>query len=69
MKHPLPEHLQSIVEALCETGCQRVSDVIEILDKGADVKKTAALTEQERKQVLAELKNIMSVYDEDNKEE
>jgi len=63
MNKDLPEHLQSVVETLCETGCQKVSDVIEILEKGADVQKTAALSEQERKQVLHELKNIMSVYD------
>ena len=66
MKKDLPQHLQTIVETLCETGCQRVNEIIETLTKGADVKHTAALTEQERKQVLHELKKIMSVYDQDD---
>lgn len=63
LKKELPQHLQTIVEVLCETGCQRINQIIETLGKGGDVKHTAALTEQERKQVLHELKNIMSVYD------
>ena len=68
MNKDLPEHIQTIVEDLCETGCERVNEIIEALAKGADVKKTAALSEKERKQVLAELKNIMSVYDENDEE-
>ena len=68
MNKDLPEHVQTVVELLCETGCQRVNDIIEILEKGADVKNTAALSEKERKQVLEELKNVMSVYDEDEEE-
>ena len=68
MNKDLPEHIQTIVEDLCETGCERVNEIIEALAKGADVKKTAALSEKERKQVLAELKNIMSVYDANDEE-
>ena len=66
MNKDLPQHLQTIVETLCETGCQRVNEIIETLGKGADVKDTAALTEQERKQIFHELQNIMSVYDQDD---
>ena len=66
MKKDLPQHIQAIVETLCETGCQRVNEIIETLAKGADVKHTAALTEQERKQVLHALQNIISVYDQDD---
>jgi hypothetical protein len=39
MKKDLPQHLQTIVEMLCETGCQRVNEIIETLGKGGDVKK------------------------------
>ena len=56
MNKGLPQHIQAIVETLCETGCQRVNEIIETLGKGGDVKKTAALTEQERKQVLTNLR-------------
>ena len=66
MNKGLPQHLQTIVETLCGTGCQRVNEIIETLTKGADVKDTAALTEKERKQVLHELQSIMSVYDQDD---
>ena len=66
MNKDLPQHLQTIVETLCETGCQRVNEIIETLGKGGDVKDTAALTEQERKQIFHELQNIMSVYDQDD---
>ena len=69
MNKDLPEHIQTIVEDLCETGCERVNEIIETLAKGADIKKTAALSERERKQVLAELKNVMSVYDEDESDD
>lgn len=66
MNKELPQHLQTIVETLCETGCQRINEIIETLAKGADVKDTAILSEQERKQVLNELKNIMSAYDQED---
>ncbi len=65
MNKDLPQHLQTIVETLCGSGCERVNIIIETLVKGGDVKDTAALPEKERKQVLHELKNIMSVYDQD----
>jgi len=67
MNKDLPQHLQTIVEALCGSGCERVNVIIETLTKGGDVKDTAALTEKERKQVLRELQNIMLVYDQDEK--
>ncbi len=63
MNKDLPPHLQTIVETLCDAGCERVNVIIETLSKGGDVKHTAVLTEKERKQVLHELQNIMSVYD------
>lgn len=66
MNKDVPQHLQTIIERLCGSGCQRVNEIIETLNKGADIKDTAALTEQERKQVLHELKNIMSVYDQED---
>ncbi len=67
MNKDLPQHLQTIIETLCGSGCERVNVIIETLSKGGDVKDTAVLTEKERKQVLRELQNVMSVYDQDIK--
>jgi hypothetical protein len=64
MNDPLPQHLQTIVEALCETGCQNVNGTIELIENNGDVEEISGLTDQERSLVLNELKNIMSVYDE-----
>lgn len=66
MNKVLPRHLQPIVESLCETGCQNVNAVIEILNNGEYLKETAELSAQERALVLNELKIIMSVYDKDD---
>jgi hypothetical protein len=66
MSNDIPQHLLTIIETLCEKGCQSVNETIITLSKGGDVKETAALTEQERKQVLHELQKIMSVYEQEN---
>lgn len=63
MNSPLPKHLQPIVEALCETGCQNVNTIIEKLESGGHLEETEALSEQERQMVLNELRSIMEVYD------
>ena len=63
MTAELPHHLQIVVETICQTGCQRVNEVIAILGDEGDTAETHLLSEQERSQVLAELMHIMSVYD------
>ena len=66
MNDPLPQHLQTIVDSLCTSGCDDVNGTIEALDKNTYVEETAGLNEKEKNQVLNELKSIMSVYDKDN---
>ena len=63
MKSKLPPHLQSLVETLCESGCENVNGIIENLSRNQTSKETRDLDEQEKEMVLNELKNIMSVYD------
>jgi len=58
----LPQHLQSVVEDICNAGCQRAYEIIAILGRKGDVAETDQLSELEREQILAELRNIMSVY-------
>jgi len=61
-----PVHVQSVVESICGLGCDRVRDIILILETGKSVSETSGLAEAQRLQVLAELKTIMSVYDSDS---
>ncbi len=50
------------VEVICNQGCQSVRDDIARLEQGNKVPETEALSAEECKQVLVELKNIMAVY-------
>lgn len=65
MTTELPQHLQAVVETICNTGCQRVNEIIDILDHCGETSEINHLSENERDQVLAELRHIMSVYDSD----
>ncbi|MGB5276753.1 MAG: hypothetical protein WBO16_10160 [Gammaproteobacteria bacterium] len=58
-----PAHLQSIIESVCELGCDRVLEIIQSLESGEFVLETAELDKSQQLEVLAELKAIMSVYD------
>lgn len=62
MTHGLPEHLQPVVETICNAGCEHVYKTIDILADDGDTDETGPLSGAERKQVLLELKHIMSVY-------
>lgn len=57
------EKLQLIIEQLCTTGCERVNEVIEILQRQESIEETSKLSRQESNIVLLELKAIMSVYE------
>lgn len=57
------EKLQDIIEQLCATGCERVNEVIEILEYQGSTEETHSLNKQECDTVLLELKAIMAVYE------
>ena len=59
----LPEHLLKTVELICESGCEQVNQTIDQLQRHEDTEPTSKLNAEEQQQVLAALKNIMSVYD------
>ena len=59
------EQLQHIIEQLCTTGCERVNEVIEILERQESIEEMHELNTQESEFVLLELKTIMAVYDQE----
>lgn len=63
MPADMPAHLQLIVDTLCAQGCARVGKIIEQLRQGDEIEETRGLSAEERAAVLAELVNIMEVYD------
>lgn len=56
-------HIQSIIESICELGCDRVNEIIDVLEHGNTVDETRALDQGDQLRVLMELKAIMAVYD------
>jgi hypothetical protein len=54
--------LEARLEALCEKGCRHVWGDIEALEHGHDLPETEGLSADERRWLLAELKQIMAVY-------
>ena len=63
MYKKLSPHLQAKIETLCESGCQRVNQVIEQLETQGSIEETRELSDEDCQLLLQELKNIMSVYD------
>jgi transcription antitermination factor NusA-like protein len=55
--------LNQRIEAVCQAGCEAVRASIKTLESGHHEALTEDLSEQEREQILKELKTIMSVYD------
>jgi len=50
------------IEALCQKGCKEVSRIIHALERGEAMAEAQELNEDERQEVLHELKSIMAVY-------
>jgi hypothetical protein len=62
MNQDLPTHIRATVESICESGCDRVNQVIEQLESGKTVAEMSGLDQSDQQQVLRELKDIMAVY-------
>lgn len=58
----LPAHVQSIIESICEPGCDRVNEIIDALECGNSVEEISGLDTAGQQWVLTELKAIMAVY-------
>ncbi|MBT8128538.1 MAG: hypothetical protein KJP10_01020 [Gammaproteobacteria bacterium] len=61
----LPLNIQSCVESICELGCERVNEIIALIEAGKAVEEVSALDREEQNRVLRELKAIMAVYDQE----
>lgn len=61
----LPLNIQSCVESICELGCERVNEIIALIEAGKAVDEVSALDREEQNRVLRELKAIMAVYDQE----
>ena len=57
-----PRRVEHVVEAVCSLGCKAVHGVIAQLESGGFVAEAAELTRFERRRVVEELKDVMSVY-------
>jgi hypothetical protein len=63
MSTRLPHNVQSCVESICELGCDRVNEIIALLEAEKPPAEVCKLDQDERRAVLCELKAIMAVYD------
>ena len=61
----LPLNVQFCVESICELGCERVNEIIALIEAGKAVDEVSALNRDEQNRVLRELKAIMAVYDQE----
>ena len=55
-------HLDHIIEKLCQKGCQSLWADIDAMDRGEDLPETQGLSKAEKQHVLQEIKSIMAVY-------
>lgn len=58
------ERVESRIEMICLKGCRQVRRDIGLLESGAEVPESQGLAPEERRLLLAELKQIMAVYGE-----
>ncbi len=54
--------LDARIEAVCSKGCGQVRQDIAALELGAQLPETLGLSDEERRLLLSELKQIMAVY-------
>jgi predicted GTPase len=62
MNPDLTSETRAVVDSVCALGCDRVYQIIDALEAGEDVEETAGLSRSQQRQVLEELRAIMSVY-------
>ncbi len=50
------------IEALCESGCTLINQLLEKASQGNEIEELAEFNLSESKQIIEELKKIMAVY-------
>ncbi|MCG6867502.1 MAG: hypothetical protein LJE91_01870 [Gammaproteobacteria bacterium] len=61
--HYLVTQVDACVERICALGCAVVYQVITLMEQGKCAREITGLTCVDRRKVLKELREIMSVYD------
>ncbi|MEA3409985.1 MAG: hypothetical protein U9R74_00400 [Pseudomonadota bacterium] len=61
--HYLVTQVDACVERICDLGCAMVYRAITLMEQGKCAREVTGLTCVDRRKVLRELKEIMSVYD------
>jgi hypothetical protein len=68
MNPNLSPKLINLIESLCSLGCSQVNDVLSRARSGQSINELSELSVAEKEQVLEELDQIMSVYDDSSGE-
>lgn len=63
MTPDLPEKIIHKIETICEQGCTHVNQLLDNANSGNAIDELSGYDQAEVKQVISELKKIMSVYD------
>ena len=66
MNPDLSKKAKNKVESLCGLGCKQVKQLLEKAKNGDDIEELSKFSRAEASQIVAELGEIMSVYDTDN---
>lgn len=69
MSEPLPDHIQSVVDSVCNQGCKYVNKTILALETSQPSQDTDHLPADEKDIILNELRSIMAIYQQNNPEE
>ena len=56
----------SKIEALCEQGCTQINQLLEKAENGKNIKELSEFSSSEINQIINELGEIMSVYNDNN---
>ncbi len=56
------QRFDACLETICNQGCRSVRSCIDALKEGREPAETAALSVEERQELLQELEGIMAVY-------
>jgi hypothetical protein len=65
--HPdLSKKAREKIEAICGLGCTQVNQLLEKAGKGDELEELSAFSSSEKKLIIDELGEIMSVYDDDS---
>lgn len=62
----LPEKITDKIEALCEQGCTQINQILDRAENGSEIIELSEFSKSEVKQIINELIEIMSVYENKN---